>query len=77
MLKIINSSFFLLNLSMGKVEIKNEINKALDEVPEEVLAQVLDLLKQYSSTKDSSFSLLGGLDKLLSEDKELLRKLAQ
>lgn len=62
---------------MEKVEIKNEINKALDEVPEEVLAQVLDLLKQYSSTKDSSFSLLGGLDKLLSEDKELLRKLAQ
>lgn len=62
---------------MGKVEIKNEINKALDEVPEEVLAQVLDLLKQYSSTKDSNVSLLGGLNKLLSEDNELLRKLAQ
>lgn len=61
---------------MGKQEIKIEINKALEEVPEEVLAQVLEILKQFH--KDSSkTSLLLNLSKVMNEDDELLRKLAQ
>jgi len=61
---------------MGKQEIKTEINKALDKIPEEVLSQVLEILKQFH--KDSSkTSLLLNLSKIINEDDELLRKLAQ
>ena len=62
---------------MGKQEIKIEINKALDEIPEDVLSQILELLKQFQNKDSYDISLIKNLNKVLSEDYELLKKLSQ
>ncbi|HEY1040770.1 MAG TPA: hypothetical protein VGF30_15250 [Bacteroidia bacterium] len=62
---------------MGKQEIKTEINKKLDEIPEEFLTPILDLLKQLQTKHTADLSLLKNLGKVLMEDDELLKKLAQ
>lgn len=65
------------NLTMGKQEIKNEINKKIEEIPEEFLAPILDLLNQLQRKDVTDLSLLKNLSKVLLEDDELLKKLAQ
>lgn len=62
---------------MGKQEIKTEINKKLDEIPEEFLTPILELLKQLQTKHTADLSLLKNLGKVLMEDDELLKKLAQ
>ncbi|MDP2386191.1 MAG: hypothetical protein Q8M29_07455 [Bacteroidota bacterium] len=62
---------------MGKQEIKNEINKKIEEIPEEFLAPILDLLNQLQRKDVTDLSLLKNLSKVLLEDDELLKKLAQ
>lgn len=61
---------------MTKSEIKIEIQKMLDNVPENVLQDVHDLLKEmYNNSKNSE--LTHSLNKIMLEDKELLEKLAK
>ena len=62
---------------MTAVEIKKEISKVLDQVPEKLLADILDLLKEVQSDKTSSSTLTSNFKKILSEDSDLLHKLAQ
>lgn len=61
---------------MSTNEIKNEINKVLDRFSDKALQDLLSFLKSVES-KDS-ISLLQGenFKRILSEDKELLAKLA-
>jgi hypothetical protein len=62
---------------MRKEEIKVEINRALEEVPEELLLQILDLLKQFQTKDTTDPTFLKSLNKILEEDTELLKRLAQ
>ena len=62
---------------MSKKEIKNEIDKVLDRFSDEALGELLTFLKELDSRKSDSITLSSSLSKILSEDKELLTKLAQ
>lgn len=62
---------------MTKTEIKIEIQKVLDNVPENVLQDILELLKGLQSEPTERIKITHSLRKILSEDRELLEKLAQ
>ena len=62
---------------MTKAEIKNEIQKVLDGVPESVLQDILELLKDFQTQPGAHVELTRALHKILHEDKELLTKLTQ
>jgi mRNA-degrading endonuclease RelE of RelBE toxin-antitoxin system len=62
---------------MTSIEIKTEIQKVLDQVPENVLQDVLDFLKELQNKSADQIKLANNLRKILSEDRELLEKLAQ
>ncbi|MDN4164880.1 hypothetical protein QWY31_05170 [Cytophagales bacterium LB-30] len=62
---------------MANAQIKTEIQKILDSVPETVLQDVLDFLKELQEKSADKVKLTNNLRKILSEDKELLEKLAQ
>jgi hypothetical protein len=62
---------------MTKTQIQSEIQKVLDSVPETILQDVLDFLKALQVQPADKVRLTNNLRKILSEDKELLEKLAQ
>lgn len=62
---------------MTVIEIKKQINTALEQVPEELLIDILNLLKEVQLDKNSNPTLISDLKKILSEDSDLLHKLAQ
>jgi hypothetical protein len=64
-------------LIMTKIQLQSEIQKVLDNVPESVLLDVLDFLKALQDQPLERVSLANNLRQILSEDKELLEKLAQ
>lgn len=61
---------------MTSIEIKKEIGKVLDQVPEKFLGDILNLLKEVKLDQSDS-KLISNFNKILSEDSELLNKLAQ
>jgi hypothetical protein len=62
---------------MTKSQIQAEIQKVLDNVPETVLHDVLDFLKELQDQPAETVRLTNNLCHILVEDKELLEKLAQ
>jgi hypothetical protein len=58
-------------------EIKSEIQKTLDKVPESVLQDVLEFLGQIENHPADKLKLTRNLRDILAEDKELLEKLAK
>lgn len=58
-------------------EIKSEIQKSLDNVPESVLQDILDFLKQAENQPADRLNLMRDLRDILTEDKELLERLAK
>ena len=62
---------------MTSIEIKTEIQKVIDQVPETVLLDVLDFLKELQIKSEDEIKLVNNLRKIISEDRELLEKLAQ
>lgn len=58
-------------------EIKSEIQKSLDNVPESVLQDILDFLKQAKNQPADRLNLMRDLRDILAEDKELLERLAK
>ena len=62
---------------MTKTEIQSEIQKALESVPENVLQDVLAFLKELQEQPEDKVRLTNNLRRILSEDKDLLEKLAQ
>ncbi|AYL96980.1 hypothetical protein [Mucilaginibacter celer] len=62
---------------MNTIELKQEINKVLENVPEEALADVLLYLQHLQAKTPADIKLTINLRQILNEDKELLEKLAQ
>jgi|JI10StandDraft_1071094.scaffolds.fasta_scaffold00772_16 hypothetical protein len=62
---------------MSTQEIKSEIKKSLDRVPDSVLQTIFDLLKQAEKHPAEKVDLTKNLQKILSEDKALLERLAK
>jgi hypothetical protein len=58
-------------------EIKAEIQKLLDNVPDIVLSDLLDYLRKAQNQSNSQIEISHHLRKIISEDKELLEKLAK
>ena len=62
---------------MSKEQIKHEINKMLDHLPDKTLQDILLFLKNIRGKQTLSLTDRATLDKILSEDKDLLEKLAK
>jgi hypothetical protein len=62
---------------MTTKEIKSEIQKSLDNVPESVLQDILDFLKKAEKHPAETLNLMKDLRDILTEDKELLERLAK
>lgn len=62
---------------MTTKDIKSEIQKSLDKVPESVLQDVLNFLKQVERQSAEKVNLTMNLKDILTEDKELLERLAK
>ena len=62
--------------TMTTTDLKVEIQKAIDSVPESVLVDILEYLKQIQSTPREKVVLSKNLGEILREDKELLQRLA-
>jgi hypothetical protein len=62
---------------MSREEVKTAINDLLEESSEQVLQEVYDYLKSVQGKSDQPVSLSQNLRTILTEDKELLERLAQ
>jgi len=62
---------------MSKEEIKYEINKVLDQFSDKALEDLLTFLKQLGSKDSAALQSSNDLQKILSEDHQLLEKLAK
>ncbi|WP_299290698.1 hypothetical protein [uncultured Mucilaginibacter sp.] len=62
---------------MTSTEIKTEIQKVLDNVPEDALQDILHFLKNLGPASTNQLTLTHHLQQILKEDQELLKKLAQ
>lgn len=62
---------------MNTTEIKEEINRVIDSIPDEALEPVLQYLKSLQNIPTATINRSHLLSKILSEDKGLLERLAQ
>ena len=62
---------------MTTKEIKSEIQKTLDGIPENVLQEILDYLKEIRGKSAEKIRLSKNLRDILVEDRELLERLAK
>ncbi|MEO6520721.1 MAG: hypothetical protein ABIN91_03525 [Mucilaginibacter sp.] len=62
---------------MSTAEIKIEIQQVLDSVPEDALVNILDYLKQFQNQTQDQIELAGYIKKIITEDKNLLERLAK
>ena len=62
---------------MSKVEIKDEINKIIDGLPDDLLNDLLVYLQEVEKKPASSINLVANFRKILNEDRNLLHRLAQ
>lgn len=59
------------------METKNEIVEIVNKLPEEVLEELLQYLRQVEKTTAGKMKLSLNFNKILKEDRELLEKLAK
>lgn len=62
---------------MSTKEIKDEIQKLLNNVPDDVLKDLLKYLKEAQNQTGDKIQLSLHLKKIISEDQELLERLAK
>lgn len=62
---------------MSREELKEEISKVLESVPDEILENVLDYLKLLISNPKEKLSMTIKLRQIIHEDEALLQKLAK
>lgn len=62
---------------MTTLEIKNEIKKTIDDLPETILYDVLEYLNELKNTSKEKIRLSKNLSSILREDKGLLQRLAK
>jgi hypothetical protein len=61
---------------MTTADLKFEIKKAIDDVPESVLVDILDYLNQVKAIPKEKIDLTRHLSLIIREDRELLKRLA-
>lgn len=59
------------------MEVKNEIVEIVNKLPNEVLSELLQYLRQVEKTTAEKIRLSLNLNTILTEDRELLEKLAK
>lgn len=64
-------------IHMTTKELKSEIQKTLDKVPETVLQDILKYLKQFEATPVDKIQLANQLREILTQDNRLLERLAK
>jgi uncharacterized tellurite resistance protein B-like protein len=62
---------------MTTIQLKAEIQKSLDKMPEEALNEVLSYLKLVEDQSPNQLKFNNNLKKILDEDRELFERLAQ
>lgn len=62
---------------MKRDNIKTEIQKIIDKVPDEMLEEIYNILKDFADKNPDSIKLSHHLNKILTEDKGLLERLAK
>lgn len=62
---------------MKRDNIKTEINKIIDKVPDDMLEDIYTILKDFADKNPDTIKLSHNLNKILSEDKGLLERLAK
>ena len=62
---------------MRKDSIKIEIQKIIDKVPNDMLQEIYEILKDFADKSPDAIKLSHNLNKVLSEDKGLLERLAK
>jgi hypothetical protein len=62
---------------MTTIQLKSEIHKAIDNVPESVLPEILDYINSIQQQSPDKEKLYKIIDKIFKEDEGLLRRLAQ
>jgi hypothetical protein len=62
---------------MTTIQLKTEIHKAIDEMPDNILPYVFDYLKAVKHQSPDQIKLNKFIEKVFTEDDELLRRLAQ
>lgn len=61
---------------MSNEELKKEIVKVLEAVPDEMLEDILEYLRFLVGTPRDNIGMVSNLRQIINEDKELLQKLA-
>ncbi|MGY3213324.1 hypothetical protein [Mucilaginibacter sp. HD30] len=62
---------------MTVLEIKSEITRTLDELPESSLTELLDLIKDLQQYPSVDIASVYQIKQIISENRQLLEKLAQ
>ena len=62
---------------MTSKELKKEITKVLDNVPDELLEDILNYLKLLIKNPKDKINLASNIRQIIDEDRELLQQLAQ
>ena len=62
---------------MKRDNIKTEIQKIIDKVPDDMLEEIYNILKDFADKSPDSIELSYNLNKILLEDKGLLERLAK
>lgn len=62
---------------MRRDNIKIEIQRILDKVPDDMLEEVYSILKDFADKNPDTIKLSHNLKKILAEDKGLLERLAK
>ncbi len=62
---------------MTTKQIKQEITKVLEQVPDEVLTDILDYLNELKGKSEDQVLKVQRFRRILQEDKSLLKRLAQ
>ncbi len=62
---------------MTSKDIKDKINSVIDNIPDEVLEDVLEYLKTLTDKPKEKIRISRDLSKIIEEDKNLLERLAR
>ena len=62
---------------MTTKDLRKEINRVIEQVPDDFLNDLLSYLKEFENKSNKDFESLKHIKKILKEDQELLAKLAQ
>ena len=62
---------------MTTQDLRKEINKVIQKVPDELLEEVLSYLKKFEKASKKNYESVNHLKQILKEDQELLDRLAK